>query len=133
MLRKSPEDLIVKDYGVAVLVVPDFMRRPYMMMLLMKDSHKSYLHQLTSAEIEAAADGWHDATRAFHHLMPGLGKDLAFNITLHNGPGAGLYFEFLPFTQPMGGLEHLGLYVCQEVPQRAADWLREYLDTSSRE
>jgi galactose-1-phosphate uridylyltransferase len=127
MLHDLPDNLMVKDYGVAVLVVPDFMRRPYMMMLLMKASHKSYLHHLTSAEIEAAAEGWHDATRAFHHLMPRLGKDLAYNITLHNGPGTGLYFEFLPFTQPMGGLEHLGLYVCQETPNRAADWLREFL------
>ena len=127
LLREARNDLVVKDYGVAVMMVPYFMRRPYMVMLVFKDASKGFLHELSKEEIEATAEGWFDATRAFHALMPQIGKDIAYNIIMHNGAGAGLYFEFLPYTQPMGGLEHLGLYVCQETPRRAADWLRRFL------
>ena len=41
-----------------------------------------------------------------------------------NGPGAGLYFEFLPYTQEMGGYEHLGLIMCQANPAAVAEHLR---------
>ena len=49
---------------------------------------------------------------------------------INNGPGAGLYVEFLPYTQETGGVEHLGLLVCQELPERAAARLREILSKS---
>jgi galactose-1-phosphate uridylyltransferase len=127
--RETRTDLVVKDYGVAAMIIPYFMRRPYMVMLVFKEASKGFLHELSKEELEAAAEGWFDATRAFHALMPQMGKDIAYNIIMHNGAGAGLYFEFLPYTQTMGGLEHLGLYVCQETPRRAADWLRRFLDT----
>jgi hypothetical protein len=39
-----------------------------------------------------------------------------------------VYFDFLPYTQEMGGLEHLGLYVCEEDPVTAAGLLREVLE-----
>jgi hypothetical protein len=48
--------------------------------------------------------------------MPAIGRETAYNITCHNGPGAGLYFEFLPYTQEFGGVEHLGIYACQADP-----------------
>jgi galactose-1-phosphate uridylyltransferase len=128
VLKQTAAELVVKDYGDAVLLVPDFMRRPYAMLLLLKDSAKSHLYELTSGEVEAVAEGWHDVTRAFHVLMESLGKPIAYNITMHSGTGQGVYFEFLPYTQPMGGLEHLGLYVCQETPERAADWLSDFLE-----
>ncbi|MCK5634686.1 MAG: hypothetical protein KAI06_06350 [Anaerolineales bacterium] len=124
LLRVIPSELKVKDYGEAILLVPPFMRRPYDMMLALKDTSKKYLHELTNAELRAVAEGWHDAARCIHRVMREMNKEIAFNITTINGPGAGLYFEFLPFTQPMGGFEHLGLYICQETPERAADRLR---------
>jgi hypothetical protein len=58
-------------------------------------------------------------------IMPRVGREIAYNVITNNGPGAGLYFEFLPYTQEIGGVEHLGLFVCQELPERAAAWLRE--------
>jgi hypothetical protein len=57
--------------------------------------------------------------------MPQVGRELAYNVIANNGPGAGLYFEFLPYTQEIGGVEHLGLFVCQELPARAAARLRD--------
>jgi hypothetical protein len=128
LLRKNPVDLLLRDYGPAVLLVPYCMRRPFDMMLLVKDVGKHYLHELTEAELTAVADGWHDAIRAILWIMPGIGRETAYNIVTHNGPGAGLYFEFLPYTQETGGFEHLGLFVCQGNPQNAARQLREFLE-----
>ena len=127
ILRGTPNELLVKDYGVAVLLVPTFMRRPYEMFLILKDPSKRYLYELSTDELAAVGNGWHDATRIFHDIMPRLGKEVAYNVASFTGPGAGIYFEFLPFTQPMGGLERIGLYVCQETPERAADAIKESL------
>ncbi len=127
MLRETPTELMIKDYGPAVLEVPSFMRRPYDMMLLLKDVSKAYLHQLNDEELEAIADGWHDGIRAIREIMPRMGREIAYNVITNNGPGAGLYVEFLPYTQEIGGVEHLGLFVCQELPERAAARLREVI------
>lgn len=127
MLRENPPSLRIRDYGPAVLLVAYFMRRPYEMLLILKDIHKQYLHALTGDEIEAVAAGWGDAIRAIRSVMPQLGRDIAYNVVTHNGPGAGLYFEFLPYTQEFGGYEHLGLFVCQENPENVAGRLRDML------
>ncbi len=128
LLRENPTELTVKDYGSAVLVVPYFMRRPYNMMLVLKDTQKRYLHELSAKELQSVAAGWYDGIRAIMQILPLFGKELAYNVTTHNGPGAGLYFEFLPYTQEMGGFEHLGLHVCQGNPQSAAKNLKNILE-----
>jgi len=110
-----------------VLLVPYFMRRPYDMILLVKDASKRHLHELTGAEISAVAEGWHDAIRAMRSIMPEIGREIAYNVVTHNGPGAGLYFEFLPYVQETGGAEHLGLFICQGNPTSAATRIRKYL------
>jgi galactose-1-phosphate uridylyltransferase len=127
LLRGNPSELTVEDYGPAILLVPYFMRRPYDMMLLLKDASKRHLHQLTEAEIGAVAEGWRDAIRAMRQVLAEIGRELAYNVIAHNGPGAGIYFEFLPYTQETGGFEHLGLYVCQQSPKTAALRIRELL------
>lgn len=127
MLRENPSDLVVNDYGSAVLIVPYFMRRPYDMILFVKDTSKGHLHELDESEFTAVAEGWHDATRCIHKILPEIGKEVAYNVTTNNGPGAGLYFEFLPYSQYFGGFEQLGLFVCQETPGRAATRIRNEL------
>jgi galactose-1-phosphate uridylyltransferase len=127
MQHTNPADLLVRDYGPAMLLVPYFMRRPYNMMLLMRDSTKGYLHQLSDHELSAVAEGWGDAIRAIRQIMPEIGRELAYNVVTHNGPGAGLYFEFLPYTQEHGGFEQLGLIVCQGNPHNVASLLREVI------
>lgn len=128
LLRENPAELLIRDYGPAVLLVPYFMRRPYDMMLLVKDAGKQYLHELTADEIAAVAEGWHDAIRALRLIMSDIGKEIAYNVVTHNGPGAGLYFEFLPYTQEFGGFEHLGLLICQGSPGSVVARIREYLE-----
>ncbi len=127
LLRETPPELLLWDYGTAVLLVPYFIRRPYEMMLLLKDSSHQFLHELSEKELLAAAQGWRDAIRVMRTVMPAAGRETAYNITCHNGPGAGLYFEFLPYTQENGGLEHLGLYACQADPAVVADHIRSVL------
>jgi galactose-1-phosphate uridylyltransferase len=129
LLRQNPAELLVQDYGSASLLVPYFMRRPYDMLLLVKDARKRYLHELSEEETLAVAEGWHDAIRAIRSIMSDIGKEVAYNVVTHNGPGAGLYFEFLPYTQETGGFEHLGLLVCQGNPQDAAARIRRHLES----
>lgn len=127
LLTDLEPSLVVEDYGSAVLMVPPFMKRPFDMILVNRRTERSYLHQLDGEELEAIARGWHDALRAFHSILPRLGREVAYNVTLSNGPGAGLYLEFLPYSQTTGGFELLGLYVCQGSPASAAEDLRRSL------
>ncbi|HRF43337.1 MAG TPA: hypothetical protein PLD30_03720 [Candidatus Competibacteraceae bacterium] len=127
LLQENPSELTVRDYGDAVLVVPYFMRRPYDMLLAVKNTERQYLHELTNAEMRAVTQGIQDAIRALMQIMPMLGREPAFNMTINNGPGAGLYLEFLAHTQEIGGFEQLGLWVCQESTTNAAAYLREKL------
>lgn len=127
LLGQTPRALIVRDYGPAALLVPPFMRRPLDMMLVMRNTRRRYLFQLDGEELLAMAEGWHDAIRAMLRLLPRMGREPAYNIVVHNGPGAGLYVEVLPFSQETGGYEHLGLSLCQGDPTEAAARLREVL------
>ena len=128
MLRENPDELMVKDYGPAVLMVPYFMRRPYNSLLIMKDWRKRFLCELTEEELFALAQAWGDVTRAIMAVMPSIGKPIAYNVTASSGPGAGFYCEFLPYTQETGGFEQLGLWVCQDTPARVAPNLRNALE-----
>ena len=128
MLRENPSELLVKDYGPAVLMVPYFMRRPYNALLILKDVRKQFLCELADDELAAFAGAWGEVTRAIMALMPAIGKPTAYNITVSNGPGAGLYCEFLPYTQETGGFEHLGLWVCQDEPGNVAPKLRNAIE-----
>jgi hypothetical protein len=116
MLAENPPELLIRDYGPAVLLVPYFMRRPYDLFLLIKDTTKQFLYELDDVEVAAVADGWRDAIRVMLSVMPMIGKEPAYNLITNNGPGCGVYFEFLPYTQEIGGFEHLGLYLCQGNP-----------------
>jgi hypothetical protein len=52
-------------------------------------------------------------------------------MVVHNGPGAGIYFEFMPYTQETGGFEHLRMWICQSTPAQAVEILKEYIHRSS--
>jgi len=127
LLRETPDDLVIMDFDTAVWLIPPFMRRPYNSILAVRDTAKQHLHQLTVEEVEGVCRGWQAALRAIHHLLPSMGRPTAYNVISHNGPGAGIYFEFLPYTQERGGFEQLGLSVCQSDPKRAAEDFRKLL------
>jgi galactose-1-phosphate uridylyltransferase len=127
LLRQNPPELLLRDYSTAVLLVPYFIHRPYEMMLLLKNTSQRYLHDLSEQELSHVARGWRDAIHVMRSAMPAMDRETAYNITCHNGPGAGLYFEFLPYTQESGGLEHLGLFACQADPYIVAGHIRSIL------
>ena len=128
LLRENPAALQLHDYGPAVLLVPYFMRRPFDMMLLLKDANKRYLYELSGPELAAIADAWRDAIRVMHHFLVETGREPAYNVVSHTGPGAGFYVEFLPYTQEIGGFEHLGLFICQANPRDTAVQIRAFLE-----
>lgn len=128
MLEENPGALLIKDLGEAELLVPFFMRRPYDMQLILKDTEKEYIHQLTKKELAAISRGWKIAISAIYNLMVPHFGEVSFNIITHNGSGAGLYFEILPKTQTEGGFELMGMSVCQSTPEIAAEQIRAKID-----
>jgi len=127
ILEKNPASLVIRDIGEAVLLVPYFMRRPYNMLLVLKDTSKQHVYQLTPGERASIARGWKAAIQAIHGLTAMQGSNLPFNVITHNGVGAGLYFEFLPRSQTEGGFELIGFSVCQSSPDLAAEQIRQVL------
>ena len=127
LLSKTPQALIVRDYGPAVLVVPYFMRRPFDMMLCLRDNSLGHIYDLSPDELRCVVTGWRDATLAIRAVMADIGRELAFNVITHNGSEGGLYFEFLPYTQETGGYEQLGLVSCQSDPLQAASRLKSLI------
>lgn len=125
LMRENPPELTLRDYGEAVLFVPYFMRRPYDMILLARDAKPRYLHQLSAGTLEALATGWSDAIRLMRRVLQGLSRNIAYNVVLHAGPGAGVYVEFLPYTQEVGGFEQSGLWICQSSPALAARQMKD--------
>lgn len=124
--RKNPEELNVHDLGEAAVLVPYFMKRPFFSMMLIKDITKQYLYDLNKNQRRAIATGWKTLAAAYTDMLPKMGREVAYNVLVHTGPGAGLYLEFLPFTQETGGYEQLGLWVCQGEPVDSAGILKKY-------
>jgi len=131
LLTENSGQLTIKDYGPAVLVVPYYMQRPLYMTLVLKDTDKNFLYELSDEELEAVTEGWRDAIYVINSIMPELGKETAYNII--SNTHAGIYFDFLPYTQEFGGFEHLGLFLCQMTPEQAAVQIRKTLHERSCE
>ncbi len=126
LLETTPRPLRVGRFrGGVTALVPPFMRRPLHSMLVVGDSSRRSLHDLSPAEIRGLGEGTRGLLGAVKRLMPSrFGKPFTINMIVHNGPAPGVYFEFFPYTQEMGGYEHLGLFVCQGTPDESARLLR---------
>ena len=131
MLQENPNDLFIKDYGDVVLIVPYFMKRPLDMLLIIKDTEKRYLNQLSDNEASQVTKGIQEAIQAIFALMNKMGIAPAYNMIVNNGPGCGLYIEFLAQTQKMGGYEQIGLFVCQSSASESASLLRDHINSTS--
>ncbi|WP_411993174.1 hypothetical protein [Agarivorans sp. DSG3-1] len=130
MIEENPPELLIKDYGEWQLLVPYFMKRPLDMLLILKDADKRYLHQLNQDEQQQVVLGLQQAIQAILALMEQMNILPAYNMIINNGPGCGLYVEFLPKTQMMGGYEQIGLFVCQDNAAHSAERLREYINAA---
>ena len=68
-----------------------------------------------------------DLTGALSLLMELRAMSFDYNLAFHTGPIGLCCIEILPWTQPLGGFEHLGHYLCQEEPGSTAKAYREVL------
>ena len=123
LVQHNPEELTVRDYGKTRLVIPYYMQRPLNMTLVVNDCSKDFLFELDESEILSVVRAWSDAVYAIMEIMPSIGREPAFNII--SNTGSGVFFEFLPYTQELGGFEHSGLYLCQMTPQQAQGLISE--------
>ena len=123
LVAENPAELTVAEWGRWRLVVPYFMQRPLSVMLLPTGGSVRHLYQLTAQDRLDLAAALQASIRALLVLIPAYQRPPAYNFVLHSGPGNDLYLEFFP----NGGFERLGLWICQERPQRAAQMLRQAL------
>ncbi|MFP4408408.1 MAG: hypothetical protein ACLFPW_07805 [Spirochaetaceae bacterium] len=125
--EENPSELEVAALEEGILLVPYFMRRPYDMQFLLADTDPRHLHELSEKQLGGLGDALALGMRLMRSLLLSLERAIAYNVLVHTGPGAGIYLEFLPWTQENGGYEQLGLSACQSLPKEAARLLREAL------
>jgi hypothetical protein len=118
--------------GLARVVVPPFMRRPLHCFVVPAGGEAGWLHHLDDAVRDAVALAVARLTLAVSGLMAASGREPAWNLVCHAGAGCAPLFELRAYTQPLGGYEHLGLYICEETPATSARRLAAALaDTAS--
>jgi galactose-1-phosphate uridylyltransferase len=146
MSKHNPAALTVAELDRGRLVVPYFMRRPYDMLYLRAPgegdgegdgdggggggggddgSPARHLHELSDRDLADLANALALGMQALRGVLLSLGREVAYNVVLHTGHGGEVYLEFLPWSQPNGGFEQLGLSACQSEPHLAAEILRE--------
>lgn len=136
LLRDAPAALTVDEVdGLATTIVPPFMSRPLSAFVVpasaTRQPESGHLHHLSPDVLDALAIAIARLCGAIDAVMaapdaPGPGEP-AWNLVVHTGPGRGPLVELRPYTQPLGGYEHLGLYMCEELPETSAARLRDAL------
>lgn len=129
VLDETPRELVIADTGDVVAVTPFFLRRPLQAFILIKDTRKSYLHQLSRRELSQLARALRRVCGTVMEAMPRIGREPAYNLVFHTGPIGGMYVEMLPWSQQYGGYEQLGLFICQGTPESSH---RLYVDGEAR-
>lgn len=125
--QANPESLTVTRTDQGKLVVPYFMRRPYDLIYLPADDRPAYVHELDNAQRAGIGEALAVGMRLMRSVLLSLRREISYNVLFHTGPGAGIYLEFLPWTQENGGFEQLGISACQGEPEQAAAVLRRAL------
>jgi hypothetical protein len=106
--------------GLARTIVPEFMRRPLHCFVAPLAQDAGWLHHLDDAVRDALAFAIARLTLAVSGLMAASGREPAWNLVCHAGAGCAPLFELRAYTQPLGGYEQLGLYICEETPATSA-------------
>jgi galactose-1-phosphate uridylyltransferase len=126
LLTETPEALIVECVDdAATTLVPPFMRRPLQTFIVPNTSEVGWIHHMEPRVLEAMAVALARLTASTDAVMTEQLKEPAWNLILHTGPGLVPLIEMRPFTQALGGYEHLGLYLCEELPATSAGRLRD--------
>jgi len=134
----TPERIVDRAGDLALTLVPSFMRRPLHAFIVPlapgvtpggppRAQRAGWLHHLPEPARDAFALALARLARAVSVDMERRNGEPAWNMIVHTGPGCGPLLELRPFTQPLGGFEQLGLYLCEEKPETSAGRLREAL------
>lgn len=128
LLLDTPRELLVeRTHGLCTTLVPAFMARPLTAFIVPHGPAAGWLHHLDAAVLSALASASARLTAALDALMTEQFGEPAWNLICHTGEGCGPLLELRPFTQPLGGYEHLGLYLTEETPAASAARLRHAL------
>lgn len=122
-----PRLLIAEFQGGVKAVVSPFMRRPLEAVIIPPDNSGEYLHHMPPPLLESLGVALREVTGTLKLLMDIRNLSFDYNIAFHTGPVGLSYIEILPWTQPYGGFEHLGHFLCQEEPETTAQAYREIL------
>ncbi len=125
--RENSPGLTLGENGNFACVVPWFMKRPLQTIIYYKGDHE-YFHHIPSEEMKDLAALLKKNIGSVISLMDQIGREPAYNIIFHSGPGSEFYLEMLPYTQETGGYEYLGIYVCQGSVSSTLDFYRKYAD-----
>lgn len=125
--QNMPPSLILGENKDWILGVNPFMSRPGELLLLPRENPAAFLHTLSFNQLMNLTEllqtilGW--APLYFNTVFPS--RQVAFNLVFHNS-GAGAFFvEYLPFTQNNGGYEKQGFYICQDSPEKSAQFYKD--------
>lgn len=127
LLEENPPELTLCAEDGVRAVTPYFLRRPLQAILMVEDTRKSYLHELSRRELRGLARALRAMTGALWQLMPRMGRETAYNLVFHAGPIGGLYVELLPWSQEYGGYEQQGLFVCVGTPEHSHQLYQEVI------
>lgn len=128
LLHDTPAALVVERvHGLCTTLVPAFMARPLQAFIVPHGPPVGWLHHLSPDVLAAVALAAARLCSALDVLMVRAFGEPAWNLIAHTGAGCGPLLEMRPFTQPLGGYEHLGLFLCEESPAASAERLRTAL------
>jgi hypothetical protein len=126
LLLDTPEALVVERvHGLCTTLVPTAMWRPLQAFIVPHGPPVGWLHHLEADVLAAMAFAMARLSGALDGLMREQFGEPAWNLVVHTGPGCAPLIEARPFTQPLGGYEHLGIWLSEETPARSAERLRE--------
>ena len=128
--RENPDSLTLEERDHFTAAVPYFMKRP-LQTIIYYHGNESYLHHISKEYLPDLAVLLKKNIGSLLSLMQRIGREPAYNIIFHSGPGCEFYIEILPYTQETGGYEHLGLFVCQGSPRSTADMYTQQGDFQS--
>jgi len=125
-LRKKSSE----NYGNVKVMVPYFMKRPYDVVIGIKE--KGHFNELSDDERLNFSRAIQDVVGALSIIMPEeYNKELSYNILFHSGDIDSLYAEILPRTQINGGFERSGTYICQHSPSSCAEIYTELINSNN--
>ncbi|MFP4365121.1 MAG: hypothetical protein ACLFR1_14760 [Spirochaetia bacterium] len=127
-IQNTPAELVVYESKYWAVLVPQFIKRPGELIITSRNEAYSSFFQLPQKALQEMAEIMRSCFKNGYKLFQ-QSEETAFNLIFHTHPFTGIYAEFLPYIQPLGGFERLGFYVCQQTPEEAAEQYREKVFT----